>query len=499
MKLQNVHLRVNDAATGQPTPCRLRVTDADGNYYAPLGRLTQFATGPNQDVGGNVHIGVRSHAYIDGACEIPVPPGKLLFEISRGPEYQPLTHEIVLAPGKLAVRLVLHRTTDLRTHGWYSGDTRVHFISPHAALLEAQAEDVHVVNLLATLTEIDGPFARRYPAIPHIVAFSGQKPALAAGDHLVAVNTHNTHPELGSLALLHCHRAVYPLSFGGPNGQDDWTFDDWCDQCHRKNGLVVWTHTSHESKEGFVGEPLANLIAGKVDAFEVTYFEDSPFDVLGLWYTLLDAGLRVPLVGASGKDSNGVALGRMRTYARLTPGASFAYGTWIEAVRAGRTFITNGPLLLFSANEQDPGATLHLSPGGVVRLRTLVQGSVPWDVVEILHNGQVVAATRDVTAPLEVEVPVPEGGWLAARCSGQTQVPDRPAYQRVFAHTSPIYVKMDGAEPRYSRHALQRLLSQLDLMETWATQAARCDTDKQRAQLLAVFQRARAILEQRGR
>src|SRR5687767_12303982 len=35
MSLQTVHLRVNDAATGRPTPVRLRVTNAAGTYYAP--------------------------------------------------------------------------------------------------------------------------------------------------------------------------------------------------------------------------------------------------------------------------------------------------------------------------------------------------------------------------------------------------------------------------------------------------------------------------------
>jgi hypothetical protein len=37
-----VHLRVNDAATGQPTPVRLRISGPDGQTFAPLGRLTRF-------------------------------------------------------------------------------------------------------------------------------------------------------------------------------------------------------------------------------------------------------------------------------------------------------------------------------------------------------------------------------------------------------------------------------------------------------------------------
>jgi hypothetical protein len=77
---------------------------------------------------------------------------------------------------------------------------------------------------------------------------------------------------------------VYPLSFGGPAGAEDWALADWCDQCHRKGGLVVWTRTWHEARDFAFGEPLADLILGKVDAFGIDSFEDSPFDVLPDWY-----------------------------------------------------------------------------------------------------------------------------------------------------------------------------------------------------------------------
>src|SRR5205823_4968025 len=37
-----------------------------------------------------------------------------------------------------------------REQGWVTADTHVHFLSPTTALLEGQAEGVHVVNLLAS-------------------------------------------------------------------------------------------------------------------------------------------------------------------------------------------------------------------------------------------------------------------------------------------------------------------------------------------------------------
>ena len=169
-KLQTVHVRVNDAATGQPTPCRMRVTDTDGKYFAPLGRLTQFDTTSHHDIGGNVQIERESFAYIDGACEINLPSGSLHFEIHKGPEYSSLFQKVDLPPGKLALRLQIQRWIDLPKLGWYSGDTRAHHLSPHAALLEAQAEDIHVVNLLATESQGRGPHGEVVPFISNILA-----------------------------------------------------------------------------------------------------------------------------------------------------------------------------------------------------------------------------------------------------------------------------------------------------------------------------------------
>ncbi len=331
-KLQTVHVRVNDAATGQPTPVRIRFTDADGNYHAPLGRLADFATGRNQDVGGNVRLGMQAWAYVDGSFEINLPPGLIQVKISKGPEYRPVEQTLQLKSGKLALRFTIERWIDLPARGWISGDGRVHHLTPHAALLKAQAEDVHVLNLLAGPTEITVGGDKKF-ALANILAFSGQQPALQAPGYAVVVNTHNTHPVLGSLGLLNCHRVVYPLDFGGSDGKDDWTFAAWCDQCHRKNGLVVWTRTWHENADFFMGEPLVDLLLGKVDAFEIDHFEDSPFDVLPIWYDLLKAGLKVPLLGSSGKESNASAVGVMRTYAALEAGEGFAYPAWIEAVR----------------------------------------------------------------------------------------------------------------------------------------------------------------------
>lgn len=484
MNLHQVHLRINDAASGQPTPVRLRITDADGAYYAPYGRLTEFATGVNQDVGGNVMIGAKKWAYIGGACEIRLPPGKLHVEIAKGPEYTPIDEEITLLAGKMALRFTIERWCDMRKQGWYSGDTRVHFLAPDAALLEGQAEDVAVVNLLAKKTTIKDSFGKAQPAIPNILSFSGQSFARASSDCGVAVNTQNVHPDLGSLGLLHCHRVVYPLAIDGA----EWTLDDWCGQCHRKKGLVVWTDPQHQAADFVYGEPLADLIRGSVDAFELTFFEDSPFDALADYYQLLNAGLSVPLLGASGKDSNGAAVGSMRTYAYLPPDKEFTYAGWIEAVRAGRTFVSNGPLLHLNFPYTTDVPLGDLNVDFLARAVSLT----PFDRLELLWNGKVIAAakpefTNAYEATLGREIMPRESGWLAVRCLGETLVPSRPAPQRVFAHSSALAIRQEGSADWARPDAVRSLLAELENLARYAQ-------GKQFSRLCHIVEEARAIL-----
>ena len=513
--LHTVHVRINDAATGQPTPLRLRITDADGVYYAPLGRLTDFALGPNEDVGGNVRIDGRPYAYIDGQCEIRLPAGRLLVEVSKGPEYQPLEREITLGVGRLALRLTIERWINLRKDGWYSGDTRAEFMTPHAALLEAAAEDLGVVNLLARSTRIvtgDGSAAGGQasapsvpsfcPAITNILAFSGQRPALETARYLVVVNTRNSHPVLGSLGLLNCHRPVYPLSFGGPDGPEDWSLADWCDQCHRKGGLVIGVEMWQKDTGFHPGEVLADLILGKVDALEVGPSGPMTLDGLADWYGLLNAGFRVPLVGGSGKDSNRILLGGMRTYARVPPSEEFTYQKWIEAVRAGRTGVSNGPLVSFTVNGDDPGATILVgSTGSTVRVHVEARSASPFGQLELLANGAVIAhapaSGSPASARLDLDVPFRESGWLAVRCCGQEQPSVRETARPVFAHTAPVYVDLEGRPRPRDPGAVSKLLGHLEDVLGWVEHEGRFTNDHHRQNLVDIFQHARAELVKR--
>jgi hypothetical protein len=477
-----VHVRVNDAATAKPTPVRLRILDASGRYFPPLGRLAQFATGPGEDVGGNVRVGPADFSYIDGTCEVRLPAGPVVVEVFKGPEYLPVRREITLGPGQISVRLAIERWVNPATQRWYSGDARCHELGPHAALLEGAAEGLAYVHLLAR--ECPG-VAGRPGAFSQLLAFSGTRPALEGSGCAVVVNTLNEHPVLGSVALLNCHRVVYPLRFGALNGDDGWSVADWCDQCHRKSGLVVWSDLPRMTAEHTQGEALAASVLGKVDAFEVASFPEPEPDSLGDWYRLLDCGCRVALAGSSGKESNAVALGCVRTYACIPADKEPGVSAWIDAVRAGRTFITNGPLIFLSVDDGAPGSVLSAPvQGRRVRIHAWAQSAVPFDNLEVLVGGEILASKsasgNRLAAELYAEVDVKDPTWVAARCWSAARLPDG---QCAYAHTSPVYIELDGRQAQADRQTVASLCNVLEQTGRWVENDAVCPTEHRKEHL----------------
>lgn len=465
MPLQNVHIRVNDAATGKPTPVRLRVTDDAGNYFAPFGHAAEFPTGRGEAVGGGVFVDGERWAYIDGACEMAVPPGRLTVAICKGPQFRPIRETVELPPGKMALRFAIERLHDGRADGWRCGDLRVHTISPHAALLEAGGEDLNFVHIQATPTHLLAVDGLTYAVTPNLEAFSGQSTALQRDGHAVVVGTQNCHPVLGTLGLHHCHRIVFPLAFGGADATDDWSLGDWCDQCHRKNGLVVWTGATTEPLIG--AEALAHAILGHVDAIELTA---DGSDALRVWRQLLDCGARLPIVGSSGKNSNAIATGLCRTWSKLRPDEPDDFRNWIEAIRAGRTVVSRGPLVPLTVDGEPPGSTLERTEGRTVRIETADRAQIVW-------NGAVIGEGR-------TELAMPTSGWLAARI-----VPGE------FAHTSPVWINLPGKPMPRNEQAARALCKKLAAGREWVECEGRFEKDQSRRQLFDIFDSAIRLLE----
>jgi hypothetical protein len=167
-----------------------------------------------------------------------------------------------------------------------------------------------------------------------------------------------------------------------------------------------------------------------------------------MYYRLLNSGFRLPATGGTDNFSNvwrDPSGGTARTYAKLE--GPLEYDSWIESVKAGRTFATNGPLLFFEVEGRGPGEEIALEGDDPASMTAKfeVLSLAPVDKLEILVNGKVQTVrpneggTRmNVSVPVEVS----GAGWIAARVIGPKHryVGDNYA----FAQTSPVYVTRDG-------------------------------------------------------
>jgi hypothetical protein len=478
-----VHIRINDDSTGQPTPVRLRISNSQGQSFEPLGYPAVFPIGVGESLGCYSRVAKENWYVVSGSFEIKLPAQEeLRIQAYKGPEHVPIDERITLAPGKISARFSIKRWSNLADKGWLSGDSRCHFMNAHDALVEAEAEDISIVNLLVREHPVMSQDGHLYPIAQSINSFSGQSELVRRSDHAVVVNTLNSHPALGRLGLLNSHRPVYPLSFGEFN--DDWSLLDWCSQCHRKKGLTIWTDPFQPQSGVLGGEAIVAAVLGHIDAFE---FDPKPRTqpILPWFYRLWNAGFTLPLVAGSAKDSNTVSLGSMRTYAQV---AERTYAQWIEAVRTGKTFITNGPLIDFECKASD--ANLEQVTLGRYSLHAKAESVANFDELQIISNGSPIAhATSKLnseTGRYQAEIHMetePESGWLAARVIGQSasflysQMP-------IFAHTSPV--KVDNLNKPYNnrRAHLPLLRKCAEDTQRWIEEYGRFTDQKHKKHLL---------------
>jgi hypothetical protein len=455
-----VRVMVQDEETGQPVPCRVHFRSPDGVPYQPHGHHGHVNSNLDTwhiDVGGDVRLGQTSYAYIDGECQGWLPRGQVIVDVARGFEYQPLRAQLTIAPGQQELTLRLKRWTNMNERRWFSGDTHVHFLGANGAHSEAQAEDLNIVNLLQSQWG-------------HL--FTNAEDALGAtttngGRTIVYTSQENRQHLLGHLTLLGLKRPVMPWCTDGPSEAElgaalETTMAHWADACHAQGGTVVIPHLPDPN-----GEPAALIATGRADAVEM--INTNAYKHLE-YYRYLNAGYRLPLVGGTDKMSNEVPVGLYRTYAHI-PDEEFGYESWCRAVRAGRTFLSAGPILTFSVEGAQIGDTLTLpSGGGTIEVEALAESIFPIHTLEIVQGGRVVAATTEPGGArrlaLRTKIKVDSNTWLAARVGGPRyddmarflDVWSRP----MFAHTSPIYVAVGGPWQLFDPSTAQYMLTLIE-------------------------------------
>lgn len=476
---------ITDAATGKTVAARVYV-QADGGGWHFVRTADERGSAVVYDKTNWInarsfekHTTLSAHPFV-----ADLPPGKYTVTVERGKEYFTEIRQVELADEPVTIAIKPRRWTDMATRGWYSGETHIH--RPLAELPNLLlAEDLNVALPLSYWVTHAG----RPPS-------TGDKNSVGdVPDRMIEVDkTHviwprNTEYEifsvgekrhtLGAIFVLN-HRsvltdAVPPVGPMAAKARADGAiFDidkpDW-----------PWAMSLVPSSRPELFELANNHMWRTEFAFRQFNATGPEFLIppgggngggewewlrftLGSYYTLLNCGY--PMVPAAGTASgvHPVPVGFSRVYVHLPEG--FSYERWIAGLRAGRTFVTNGPMLLAEVNGKLPGETFHLdSSAGKVRVTGRVESAHPLALVEIIQNGQSVRtlfpqnkqnAAGAYTSSFDAEVALDQSGWLAVRC-----FEDAPGGRVRFAHTAPWHVKVEGKPLRPRRVEAEYLVRRM--------------------------------------
>lgn len=502
-----LRLLVADGAAGRPTPARVSISSPDGRNFAP-DDAWRYADDGFDRRQRRVEYG---YFHTGGSSDVTAPAGQLQVEVSRGPEYRVVRRTVTLqADSTTTVRVGLERLVDLPKSGWYSADLHVHMNyggtyrnQPSTLLSQARAEDLHLVENLIVNKE---------GRVPDIGYFTGRPDPVSTATTII-VHDQEFHTSVwGHTGLLGLSRNIILPGYAGyantAAASLDPTNADVFDLAHQQEALTGYVHpfdsypNPSDTSKALMHELPVDVALGKVDYYEALGFVDDYKATARVWYQLLNCGFRLPAGAGTDAMANFASLrgpvGMNRVFAKLE--GPLTHRRWLAALKAGRTFATNGPLLGFTLNGKELGDELAL-PKGEHQLvaRVSLKSYVPVDHLEIVNNGEVVAKiplTGDRTSiSTTVQLRASRSGWYLLRARGN--LPTYPILDFYpYATTSPIYVTI-GGEPIRSPADAEYFLAWITRLETTALAHKDWNTEQEKDTALAAIRKASAEFERR--
>jgi TolB protein len=500
---------------GKPTPARVSVTDDAGRFFASRDAWISGADGYDRSEGK-----FEPHYFpSSGTATIDAPVGKIHLEVMKGFEFALEKRDVdVSANGVARVTVRLKaiggdggKTTeaskpeldrDLKTCGpgaqqccaptwtgrggsgdrtgngdggdggecWVSSDLHVHMNyggeyrnTPGHLILQAESENLGIVNNLIVNKE------QRIPDI----AYSGRQVDPASNARAMVVHGQEFHTtQWGHLGLLNIRDGILLPGYAGYPGTAATSLlpmdADVADMAHARGALVGIAHPFDEdpagvphTQEDTPEELAADVALGKLDYLEVVGFNDYRATA-GVWYRLLDLGFRIPAGAGTDAMANFASLrgpvGMDRVYARV-PNGPVKIEAFLDSLKSGKTFATNGPLLDFSLGPEQIGGEVKLDGAKNVSFSASLRSIVPvdrWELVcygaKPVQNGNPyfvhelkMNSERD-GGDVGGEVAIEKSGWCVVRASSdKSEYPILDNY--VYATTSPIYVTVGGKKP----------------------------------------------------
>jgi hypothetical protein len=471
-------LKVIDRDTNQPTTCRMHLKNAQGKSITKV-----------KDA-----ITHGDYLIFHDAVTLRLPLGHYFFTMDQGPE-------TLVRTGKFEIQrfaddqhtVDLKRFAKLAEEGWYAGDLDAARPVSELPLL-MQAENLTLLEA-TTWNNEQSYWAKGNPP-PKLPT---QPIAEHSGHRLINLMAGQDQRAGTGLILTHLRE---PLTLAAKN--QPWpTLTSTATTTQKANGYAhVITPFAREL-------PLL-IAAGKVDSLMVlnrhqlregvvdqemggrprdrTLFP-TPWGngrwALQIYYHLLNVGLHMPMTAGSGSGSNTNPLGYNRVYAWVE--GEVTYEKWWQAVKLGRTFVTNGPLLRCSIGGEKPGHIFQGEPNQTLELMTELTLSTrdKIDYLEIIKDGNIEHEVRiDDFKKAGGKLPpikFTASGWCLVRAVTNDNKTLR------YASTAPFYVEFQY-QPRISRKSVE-------FFRTWVNDELKLieaqPASESQAGQLAQWQRAR--------
>jgi hypothetical protein len=428
-----LELRVTE--NGKPVAFRVHLRDSNGKPVLPPG-----------------HPFWKDHFDADGPVRLSLPAGEYSAEIERGPESEAASRTFkVGAEGGKEVAVELKRLLTLSQEGWWSGDLHVHRPLSDVELL-LKAEDLHVAPVITwwNKRQLPGAPVERFDTDRFYEGMSGEDER--EGGALMFYGL--TKP----LAIQDASREYpSPSKFLMEAKADRRVHADiekpfWWD-------TPTWIATGQVDTIGIAVNHFCRSTMSETEAWGKPRPADRLPPPLGvgywvqeLYYHVLNAGLRIPpsAGSASGVLPNPVGYNRVYVHVDGEP----TWEKWWDGLRAGRSFVTNGPLLRVTAGGVLPGHVFRSEKPIAVELAARLDGRDPVETLEIVRNGRV-ERTVPVTGALG-KIEFVSSGWFLVRCIAKNEKTFR------FASTAPFYVEIGDRPDRISRASAQFFVDWID-------------------------------------
>ena len=479
-------------------PGRFYLVASDAKTYVPDGAYQRV---PNRAGHGDFFHGGR-HFVVE------LPAGEAALEAVKGIEYEPVEKRVVIKPDEVtSVDITLRRAAHMNASGWYSGTDHAHMNyggnlhnTPENMMFMAEAEDVNVIA--AKIANKDNRvFDWQY--------FTGERHPRSTASRLLRFDEEYRPPFYGHINVINLSRhLISPFITGYEQTALDSLYPSNTDifrAAHEEGGIGGYVHpwSGDPTKSGYAVARgfAADLALGSFEYLEVLTRAGHFTNTSKVWHRALNCGFKI--TASAGEDSilglhATPILGQSRVYAHLGP--KLTWEAWIDAIRHGRTFVTNGPLVEFEVNGELPGDEIHLpSSGGDVEVSALVQSIVPIDRIELYRNGAVAETVKagEKRGELRKRIPITRSGWLTLRAiSDRPHHPIEDAY--VVAETSPVYVYC-GDQPIRSRDDAEYFMRWIDDVARQAEAHSGWRSERERKHVLDQFAQARRIFEQRAK